>query len=77
MNVKVNFYGVLAEVTGCTELTLDKAETVQGLIDKLLAIYPGLKTYPYRVCVGQSFAEGNQILENGTVVSLLPPFSGG
>jgi len=77
MKVKVNFYGVLAEVTGKDQLEMQGTEDLNSLREKLYALYPLLGNYTSRACVGKNLMEGNHKLTDGSIVSFLPPFSGG
>jgi molybdopterin synthase sulfur carrier subunit len=77
MELKVRYFGLIAEIAGSGEETLQCSEmTVSGLRRLLYAKYPALKSKDFR------FAQNNEILlEESSLtsheVAVLPPFSGG
>lgn len=77
MSVKVNFFGVLSEVTGEPFILLNDCAHLQGLMHKLYAIYPALNGYKFITCIDTRISEGDEALEAGATINLLPPFSGG
>ncbi len=77
MNLKIKYFGLLAEVTRCSEETLEFTKiSVSELLEVLFDKYPELKTKDFQV------AQNHEIVSKETIVSaneiaLLPPFSGG
>ena len=77
MKLKINYYGVLSDLTGQShEIVELESPTVADLFDLLYLRYPQLKTTTFKV------ASENQIIDNDATIktasiSLLPPFSGG
>jgi molybdopterin synthase sulfur carrier subunit len=77
MQLKINYFGMLAEITKCHEETLEFSKSsVTELLDVLVTKYPELKTKDFQV------AQNNEIISKealilGTEIALLPPFSGG
>ncbi len=77
MQLNIKYFGLLAEITNCTEETLRfNKSSVGDLLEIILNKYPELKSKDFQV------AQNNEIVVNETLVSgaeivLLPPFSGG
>ena len=77
MQLNIKYFGLLAEVTQCSEETLDFSKSsVSELIEALFEKYPELETKDFQV------AQNHEIISRETLVSegeiaLLPPFSGG
>ncbi len=66
---------------GQREIALEVPDglTVEGLLRRLLAEYPGLARLSAlsRLSVNREYVAGGQILEDGDEVALIPPVSGG
>jgi len=77
MNLTVKYFGLLAEVTGCSEEHIHfSEESMDQLLDTLYSKYPELKSKDFQM------AYNNEIVTKGTKLSdgeiaFLPPFSGG
>jgi len=77
MTLNVKYFGLLAEITNCSEETIDfSKKTVKDLLMLLNKKYPELKDKDFQV------AQNNEIVLKNTLISeseiaLLPPFSGG
>ncbi|MEO7313449.1 MAG: MoaD/ThiS family protein [Chitinophagaceae bacterium] len=77
MKIKVNLLGQLADIAGRSTLELEGITDTETLQEKIHADFPALLTSTYRIAVGNTIVTENTPLQNGTVISLLPPFSGG
>jgi len=79
MNIKVLFFGVLHDVLGIDEMnfSLENATTIDSFTSKLLKTYPELKKYGFSVAVNEVYSKPDFILQDGHVVALIPPVSGG
>lgn len=79
MALKVLFFGVLQECTGCKELELaaEAHPTLQHAQQALLKRYPCLEKRTYRMSCNAQFADGERPLADGDELAFLPPFSGG
>ncbi|WP_298892678.1 MoaD/ThiS family protein [uncultured Psychroserpens sp.] len=77
MKLTIKYFGMLAEITECTEETITFSEdTVSELLKMLLAKYPALEKKEFQVAQNQTLvSEDTQILNSEIV--LLPPFAGG
>ena len=77
MQLNIKYFGLLAEITECSEETMVFSKsTIGDLLDVISNKHPGLKSKEFQV------AQNNEIVVNETLVSgaeiaLLPPFSGG
>ncbi len=77
MKIKIRYFGMLTEVTGCEEEIIDFPEVViSELLEMLFIKYPKLKDKKFQV------AQNNELVPFKTKISskeivLLPPFSGG
>lgn len=77
MNLKVKYFGLIAEITNCSEETIAfSKQTVSELLDMIINKYPALKHKDFKV------AQNMQLVHVDTKITtpeiaLLPPFSGG
>ncbi|NQX84575.1 MAG: MoaD/ThiS family protein [Flavobacteriaceae bacterium] len=77
MNLKVKYFGLIAEITNCSEETIPFSKhTVAEFLDLIFSKYPALKNKDFKV------AQNMQLVNIETKISsaeiaLLPPFSGG
>ncbi|MEL6810972.1 MAG: MoaD/ThiS family protein [Bacteroidota bacterium] len=77
MNIKLMYFGMLAEVTGCSEENLrTEATHIAELKEILLEKYPELQSKDFRIAQDEELVSGEVVL-NGSQIALLPPFSGG
>lgn len=77
MNLNIKYFGVLAEITQCSEETLSFSEgTVGELLTMLLSKYPALGTKDFQVAHKQEIVTKDTKITNPEI-ALLPPFSGG
>ena len=77
MSIQVKLFGALADVVGQPEVQLQNINDTDSLKKKMVSDFPKLKTYSFVVAVYKKIANGNEVLSNGDVVALLPPFAGG
>ncbi len=81
MDVTVNFYSYLKDLTGCVHIseTLPDGSTLNELIKKLVMRFPKLEAADRSIllAVGVDYQKGNYFLKQGDEVSLFPPVQGG
>jgi MoaD family protein len=81
MNVRVQFYAQLRELSGVHELDLEipQGATVRELLEKLYAQKPGLRAQDKSILVGVGleFVDRNYQLEAGEEIAIMPPVQGG
>lgn len=77
MNLNIKYFGVLAEITQCSEETLSFSKgTVGELVSALIAKYPELNTKDFQVANNHEIVSKDTKITNPEI-ALLPPFSGG
>lgn len=78
MNLKIKYFGRIAEITGLEEEVIfcqnHNSESIDSL---LLEKYPELKTLAYKLAIDQQIISSNQVLNENSSIALLPPFAGG
>jgi molybdopterin converting factor small subunit len=77
MQVKVLFFGVLAEVAGTSCKHYSDVKTTGGLKMKIEDEYPEIEHYNFRISVNNELIDGDPDLKDGDEIALLPPFAGG
>ena len=77
MRVKVLIFGQLTDITGESEIYLNKVSNRDELINKLVQKYPALAGSKYAIAVDKKVISQNTKLTDECTVALLPPFSGG
>ncbi len=82
MQIHVTFYGVLKQDSGIKQQTVDlpgDAPTVQVLGETLAATYPAMAKRLQTVAFAERavLVASDHVLEDGDLVALLPPVSGG
>lgn len=77
MNIIVNFFGALAEVTGKNQLSLKDAQDTDSLKEILFVKFPALRSKYFLLAIDKRITNKNESLKEGNEISFLPPFSGG
>ena len=77
MQIKVMIFGQLTDIIKSNTLTLTGTTDTKGLVDELKKQYPALSQAKYILAVDKQTVTENTILKDGSIVALLPPFSGG
>jgi molybdopterin synthase sulfur carrier subunit len=77
MEIKVLFFGVLAEVTQTGFKHYSNVRSFADLKQKIEEEYPETVHYNYSIAVNNELAIGDPRLQNGDEVAFLPPFAGG
>ena len=73
--MKVKIFGQLAEITA-GDLLLNDVKDTNTLVEKLHRDYPAMMSVKYLIAVDKKVINKNTVLNNDSVVALLPPFSG-
>lgn len=78
MNLKIKYFGKIAEITGKTEelIFLEKGNS-ETILSNLQVKYPELKTLAYKLAVDQEILKSNMEINEDSTIALLPPFAGG
>jgi molybdopterin synthase sulfur carrier subunit len=77
MEVKVLFFGVLAEVTGTNLKNYREVKSISDLRLRIYDDFPEVVHYNFRISLNNEIITGDPSLNNGDEVALLPPFAGG
>jgi molybdopterin synthase sulfur carrier subunit len=75
MKIKVLFFGELSEQFG-KERFVSEGD-IQGMMSSLEALWPAFGEKQVTVAVNAQIVHGNRPLQEGDVVAIMPPFSGG
>lgn len=77
MRITIKYFGLLTEITGCSNETLEfKGKTVGEFLSHLYKKYPSLENKDFQTAQNQELASPEELID-GTEIALLPPFSGG
>lgn len=77
MQLNIKYFGLIAEITTCTEETLELSNaTIADLKNVLIGKYPELNTKDFQIAQNKEIVS-NETLISGEELALLPPFSGG
>ncbi|MBJ7880410.1 MoaD/ThiS family protein [Gelidibacter salicanalis] len=77
MHIEIKYFGMLAEVTGCSSEILELSVTpVSGLKEFLFKKHPGLQQKDFRIAQNQELVSEETML-TGQEIAILPPFAGG
>ena len=75
--MKVLFFGALAEAAGNSEIEFGAIADTASLQDELVQRYPLLNERKFAIAVNKKLVRTNTILAADSTVALLPPYSGG
>jgi sulfur-carrier protein len=77
MEIKVLFFGVLAEVTGTSCKHYPVVGNIRDLRQRISDDFPEIVDYNYRIAINNEIIVGEPSLRSGDEVAFLPPFAGG
>ena len=77
MEVKVLFFGVLAEVSGTSIKHYRDVSSVKDLKLRIQDDFPEIVHYNFRISLNSEITDNEPVLKTGDEVALLPPFAGG
>ncbi|MBK9388875.1 MAG: MoaD/ThiS family protein [Bacteroidetes bacterium] len=77
MEVKVLFFGVLAEVAGTALKHYSDVNLMSDLKHRISDDFPEIVHYNFRIALNSQIIEGEQELKAGDEIAYLPPFAGG
>ena len=77
MPIQIKIFGQLTDIINGHELTLTDISDTNSLVSELNKRYPALAGNKYMMAVNKQTITTNTILQEDSVVALLPPFSGG
>lgn len=73
----IRLFGVLTDIVGKDYLEINNVENTDDLVKQLYHDYPLLVKNKFRIAVDNNFIETNTLIDPGSIVALMPPFSGG
>lgn len=77
MEVKVLFFGVLAEVTGTNCKHYRNIESIGDLRHRIEDDFPEVVHYNFRISLNNEIIDTDLKLKDEDEVALMPPFAGG
>jgi molybdopterin synthase sulfur carrier subunit len=77
MTIKILAFGQAAEITEKSEWEVTDMKHTAELYELLNVKFPDLAAIKYRMALNKQIIRGNTALNDGDVIALLPPFSGG
>jgi len=77
MQVEIILFGQLTDITGSNTITLEALPDTDSLVKAINKLFPAMNGIKYIIAVDKKRAAGNTIINAGSSVALLPPFSGG
>ncbi len=77
MQIRILLFGQLTDLTNSSKLTLDNINDTDSLVKELNNRYPALAHAKYILAVDKLTIASNTVLNDGSTIALLPPFSGG
>jgi len=77
MEVKVLFFGILAEVSGTPVKHYQDVRSMGDLKLKIQDDYPEIVHYNFRVSLNSEITDEDSTLKSGDEVAFMPPFAGG
>ena len=80
MKIQLLFFGITTDLVGNNSLSfeLNSEATVENLKDILIKQFPNLKNiHQFAIAVNEEYADDDLLINNGDVVAIIPPVSGG
>ena len=77
MELKVLFFGVLAEVSGTSIKHYHEVKSINDLRHRLQDDFPEIVHYNFRISLNSVITDDDLPLKSGDEIALMPPFAGG
>ena len=77
MKIEILLFGQVADLLNTSSVAIDVEGDTKALHDALLEQFPQLANARYTMAVNKKTISVNTKLTEGSIVALLPPFSGG
>ena len=77
MQVKVLFFGVLAEVSGTGIKHYHDVRSISDLKLRIQDDFPEIVHYNFRISLNSELTDNDIELKSEDVIALMPPFAGG
>jgi molybdopterin converting factor small subunit len=75
--IQVQLFGCLIDAVGAANINVEEANDLQSLREKILCAYPSLQKFSFVTALNKKIEKGNAVLNEKSMVALMPPFSGG
>ncbi|NOR29160.1 MAG: molybdopterin synthase sulfur carrier subunit [Lutibacter sp.] len=80
MNITILFFGITTDLVGKNSIpySINKNTSIKDLKEVLLADFSSLKNlHQFAIAVNEEYASNDLIINDGDVVAIIPPVSGG
>ena len=77
MKIKILFFGNLGEKAGTSSVDVKGVDSLQGCREWIERQVPDLQGKVYLTAVNQDLIRGDQALQDGDEIAVMPPFAGG
>jgi sulfur-carrier protein len=77
MPINIIAFGRLTDIIGSDNLIMEDVTDTESLLSELTSKYPALSTSKYIIAVDKKLITGKTVINPGSTVVLMPPFSGG
>jgi molybdopterin converting factor small subunit len=77
MEVKVLFFGVLAEISGTPVKYYQDVKSIGDLRLRIQDDFPEIVHYNFRISLNSEIIENDLLLKSGDEIAFMPPFAGG
>jgi sulfur-carrier protein len=77
MEVKVLFFGVLADVSGTSFKHYREVKSINDLKLRIQDDFPEIVHYNFRISLNSVITDNDLSLKSGDEIALMPPFAGG
>jgi molybdopterin synthase sulfur carrier subunit len=77
MQVQIFLFGQLTDITGNNKMVLHDVPDTDELVQAVNKLYPAMSGIKYIIAVDKKAIQVNTLLNETTIVALLPAFSGG
>ena len=75
--VKIRFFGQLTDLTKTEKVLIEDIHDTDMMINKIMEMYPALATATFKVALNNKLVNDNIEITENSIISFLPPFSGG
>ena len=77
MELRIKYFGVLAEIAGCNEEKISTEQLIiSDVIDLIIKKHPEIKGCSFKIAQNKVIVD-NATRVDGSEIAVLPPFSGG